>query len=262
MIKIVAATTKSEKKFLSAAPLGISLGRLAGDTRVEGRIHCRNTGTAREGLPAIFNRQIDASVNRLIDGASGGLPEVAQASQPALSSVDGCDDSAADADSILLFTHDDVWLDDFFLAERLVDALERFDIVGVAGNRRILPDQSSWCFVGPEFTWDDPGHLSGTVGHDEKPFGAISYYGPAPASCELLDGVFLAVRASVLVRSKLRFDEHFRFHFYDMDFCREARRLGLRLGTWPIALTHASAGTYGSRAWNAERRIYFDKWKS
>jgi GT2 family glycosyltransferase len=228
MIKIVAATTKSEKKFLSAAPLGISLARLAGDQRVEGRICCGNTGAARKGLPAIFNRQIES----------------------------------AEADSILVFTHDDVWLDDFFLADRLADALERFEIVGVAGNRRVLPHQPAWAFVDTEFTWDDPIHLSGAVAHGEKAFGSIAFYGPAPASCELLDGVFLAVKASVLARSKLRFDERFRFHFYDLDFCREARRLGLRLGTWPIALTHASGGTFDSRAWSAGRRVYFDKWKS
>lgn len=228
MIKIVAATAKSKEKFFSTAPLGISLRRLAEDKRIEGRICCGNTGAAREGLPAIFNRQIES----------------------------------AEADSILVFTHDDVWLDDCFLADRLIDALERFDIVGVAGNLRVLPHQPAWAFVDREFTWDDPSQLSGAVAHSKNPFGPISFYGPAPAPCELLDGVFLAVKASVLGSSKLQFDERFRFHFYDLDFCREARRLGLRLGTWPIALTHASGGRFGSREWNAERRVYFEKWKS
>jgi GT2 family glycosyltransferase len=47
-----------------------------------------------------------------------------------------------------------------------------------------------------------------------------------------------------------------------MDFCREAKRRGLRLGTWPIAITHASGGAFGSVQWSKERRVYFKKWKS
>ncbi len=228
MIKIVAATIKSEKQFFATAPLGISLRRLAGDKRIEGLIHFANKGAAKKGLPAIFNRRI----------------------------------AAAEADSIIVFTHDDVWLDDYFLADRLGDALKRFDVVGVAGNRRIRPHQPAWAFVDEKLTWDDPRHLSGAVAHGKEASGPISRYGPTPARCALLDGVFLAAKVSVLAKHGLRFNERLRFHFYDMDFCREARRRGLRLGTWPIAITHASGGTFGRPGWNAERQIYFDKWKS
>jgi GT2 family glycosyltransferase len=228
MIEIVAASPKSEHQFYAAAPLGISLRRLAADKRIAGRICFGNTGAKKDGLPAIFNRQI----------------------------------AAAGREAIIVFTHDDVWLDDCFLADRLVEALKRFDVVGVAGNRRILPHQPAWAFVDEKFTWDEPKHLSGALAHGANAGGAISHFGPTPARCELLDGVFLAVKASVLAKHTLRFNERLRFHFYDMDFCREAKRRGLRLGTWPIAITHASGGAFGSAQWSKERRVYFKKWKS
>jgi GT2 family glycosyltransferase len=45
-----------------------------------------------------------------------------------------------------------------------------------------------------------------------------------------------------------------------MDFCRTARLAGLRLGTWPICLTHQSGGAFGSGRWNAQYRLYQRKW--
>ena len=41
---------------------------------------------------------------------------------------------AAAPDDVLVFVHDDVRLDDWMLAQRLQDALQHFDLVGVAGN--------------------------------------------------------------------------------------------------------------------------------
>ena len=75
-----------------------------------------------------------------------------------------------------------------------------------------------------------------------------------------LDGVLLAARAGTLQREAIGFDEDFDFHFYDLDFCRCARALGLRLGTWPIRITHRSGGGYGSPAWREGYRKYIAKW--
>jgi hypothetical protein len=38
----------------------------------------------------------------------------------------------------------------------------------------------------------------------------------------------------------------------------------LRLGTWPICLTHQSIGegSFGSSQWNEKYRAYLRKWKS
>jgi hypothetical protein len=77
----------------------------------------------------------------------------------------------------------------------------------------------------------------------------------------LLDGLFLAVRTQAIKEAGLRFDERFRFHCYDLDFCRSALQRRLRIGTWPIAVTHDSGGAFGSAAFKEGARAYLDKWR-
>lgn len=222
MIDIVSATRLSSADFTSRSALGISLRRLQFDPRIRSHIAFEN----RRGLPEIYNARI---------------------TEP----------GSADA---LVFVHDDVWIDDYFLADRVLEGLKAFDVIGVAGNRRRLPHQPAWAFVDTKFTWDEKARLSGAVGHGTHPFGGVSSFGPVPAECELLDGVFLAASRAALVKHGVLFDPRFDFHFYDMDFCRTARQCGLRLGTWPICLTHQSGGAFGSPQWQQKHLAYIEKW--
>ncbi|GHU04796.1 hypothetical protein FACS1894205_3630 [Alphaproteobacteria bacterium] len=164
--------------------------------------------------------------------------------------------------SILVFIHDDVWIDDIFFVERLDEALLRFDIVGIAGNTRLAPGASSW-HLNERQEADLSGCLSGACGAGERPFGAIAFFGPTPAPVQLLDGVLLAARGSALLDTDTRFDEQFDFHFYDLDFSRAANAAGLKVGTWPITLTHASNGSRGftSAARKEALLLYRKKWK-
>lgn len=223
-IIVASATRLPAEKFWQESALGQSLRRLAFDTRLSASVAFENT----EGLPVIYNRLIQQ----------------------------------APPESLLVFLHDDVWLDDFLFAQRIAEGLEAYDAIGIAGNRRRLRNQPSWAFVNDRFTWDEPANLSGSVAHGSTPFGPVSYFGPAPAECELLDGVLLAARRDVLADSGVTFDERFSFHFYDMDFCRTLRAKGLRLGTWPIALTHQSGGGFNSPGWRAGREAYLRKWEA
>ena len=217
-IAIVAATPYSEDTFWSSSPLGQSLDRLG--LRNES---CTEIAFANlEGLPDFYNRHLSET-------------------------------TTADA---VVFLHDDVWLDDFFLITRVLEGLQHYDVIGVAGNRRRLPRQPSWAFIDTQFNWDDPEHLSGTVAMGDYPFGQLSVFGHCPADCELLDGVLLAVKSASIMPTSVRFDPAFPFHFYDLDFCRQARNAGLRLGTWPIAITHQSGGSFGSTAWNESYNRY------
>jgi len=222
MIEIISATRLPETEFWKKSALGLSLRRLKDDARLVARPAFANT----RGLPEIYNARIDAP----------------------------------DAQDLLVFVHDDVWIDDYLLAERVIEGLKAYDVIGVAGNRRRLPGQPAWAFVDAKFTWDDKIHLSGAVAHGRKPFGAVSFFGPSPADCELLDGVLLAARRSKLNAAGVRFDPRFEFHFYDMDFCRSARQKGLRLGTWPICITHQSGGAFGAETWREKYRGYLEKW--
>jgi GT2 family glycosyltransferase len=223
MIEVVSATSLSEAEFWEKSPLGLSLRRLQREAGLVPQI----TFTNQLGVAHVFNARITAS-------------------------------SQSD---ILVFVHDDVWIDDFFLADRIVGGLAVYDVIGVAGNRRRVPNQPAWLFIDTNFTWDDWSNLSGRVAHGAQPFGRVSFFGVAPAECELLDGVFLATRRSILRAKGILFDPRFNFDFYDLDFCRSARERGLRLGTWPICITHQSGGAFGTPRWQANYLQYRQKWQ-
>ncbi len=95
MIEIVSCTQRSWDDFWKSSALGLSLTRIGEDTRVSGSIVSSN----QQGLPLVYNQRIDAE---------NGI-------------------------EILVFIHDDVWLDDYFFFDRIVEGLSCFDIIGVAG---------------------------------------------------------------------------------------------------------------------------------
>jgi GT2 family glycosyltransferase len=223
MIEVISATTLSETEFWAKAPLGLSLKRLQKDTCLWPQITFAN----QLAIAHVFNARINAQ-------------------------------SRSD---ILVFVHDDVWIDDFFLADRITRGLAEYDVLGVAGNRRRVPYQPAWAFIDTSFTMDDCSNLSGRVAHGAQPFSPVWFIGPAPAECELLDGVFLATKRSILTAKGILFDPRFSFDFYDLDFCRSARERGLRLGTWPICITHQSRGAFGSPRWQANYLQYCQKWQ-
>lgn len=224
-VRIVSATRYSEQDFWNKSALGLSLPRhLKQDGCILANIAFNNT----LGLSDVFNQVIEQ----------------------------------ADDNAILVFVHDDVWLDEANFVDTLIAGLKHYDVIGVAGNKRRLPNQPAWLFVDTALHWDDPEYLSGTVSHGLYAFGEDKFYGEAPAACELLDGVFIATRKSVLNEANVRFDSQFDFHLYDVDFCRSAREAGLNLGAWPIKLTHQSKGAFGSPHWAQKCQLYFNKWES
>jgi len=59
---------------------------------------------------------------------------------------------------------------------------------------------------------------------------------------------------------ELRFDPQFAFHFYDIDFCRQAEARHIRMGTGAICAIHASAGQLGGEAWRTAYQQYLTKY--
>ncbi|MGB7182448.1 MAG: hypothetical protein WBD34_10600 [Burkholderiaceae bacterium] len=222
-IHVVSATRSDRDSFWNTGALGLSLRRLSEDTRLVPWIAYENT----LGLPAIYNQALN-------------------------SQTDG---------DIIVFMHDDVWLDDLYFGDRIQRGLDYFDVIGIAGNRRRVEKQPGWAFVDQQFNWDERSNLSGAVAHGKSAFGKPTIYGLAPERCELLDGILLATRANTLSKTGCRFDPRFMFHFYDLDFCRTASAAGLRLGTWPISVTHQSGGAFGTESWWRGYGDYLDKWK-
>jgi GT2 family glycosyltransferase len=163
-------------------------------------------------------------------------------------------------DDLLAFVHDDVWFDDYYVAQRIREGLAAYEVIGVAGSVTREPRQASWVFDGDKPRSDRMG-LSGGVLHGAPDRASPARFGDAPAEVRLLDGVFLAARAKTLKERGVRFDPRFPFHFYDTDFCRACETAGVRMGTWPIALTHRSSGEgWDGPAWDAAYRVYLDKW--
>jgi hypothetical protein len=226
MIELVSATRLGEDEFWKNSALGVSLLRLAHAHEVTARVFFQNG----RGLPEIYNSHI----------------------------------RTARPDSLLVFVHDDVWIEDNFFASRVTEGLQSFGVIGIAGNRRRVANQPAWAFkslVGNRLILDEATNLSGTISHGNQPFGKVEYFGPAPVECELMDGVLLAARRSVLIANNVYFDPQFYFHFYDLDFCRSARLAGVKLGTWPISVTHQSdVSAYGSPAWIQTYPRYIEKW--
>jgi GT2 family glycosyltransferase len=165
--------------------------------------------------------------------------------------------------ALVLFIHDDVHLMDIYWPDRIVQGLAAFDIVGVVGNVRRLPNQPSWRFIDVQMTFDEAKYLSGAIAHGAGwPAQRVSYYGTIGREVRLLDGVLLAARSEVLLSRDVLFDEQFDFHFYDLDFCRQAERQRLRMGTWPIPIVHESGGGLGGPAWTQNYTRYLAKWTS
>lgn len=164
--------------------------------------------------------------------------------------------------AVLVFIHDDVYLSDYYWALHLMNALKVFQIVGIAGNKRRIPAQCSWMYLNDKFESDSFDNLSGVIGHGNgfPDLRQLSVYGEPGQAVKLLDGVMLAVRSQTLIESGLRFDPRFDFHFYDMDFCRQADALGVSMGTWPISLIHGSIGRLGGQQWLEAYQKYRDKY--
>lgn len=149
----------------------------------------------------------------------------------------------ANKNKILVCVHDDCIIEDLFLPEKLNEAINQYDIIGLAGIKAPIT-------IKPPCLWHLMGHpsqYSGAVAHFDK--GDLNHrfmttYGKTPERVILLDGVFLAINIEKILKKGLRFDERnpAKFHFYDLNLSLDANQLGLKLGTWPIWVTHKSHG--------------------
>jgi len=165
-------------------------------------------------------------------------------------------------DEILVFVHDDVLLVDYYWIDKLFLGFKVFTLLGLAGNKRRVNKQPAWYAIDDKFTWDDPSNLSGIVGHGREFPCELSVYGTVMQRCKLLDGVLLATKKLTLVNNGIKFDESFKFHFYDMDLCRQFEQKNLAIGTIPLGIVHESGGRFGGPEWQDSYRQYVEKWKA
>lgn len=141
---------------------------------------------------------------------------------------------------IVLFIHDDVYIDDVKLQGKLYTAINelKFDIVGLAGASSIkISEPALWHKMSTPADW------SGAVSHPVKEKQLmVTSFGPWPKRCLVLDGLFLAVNLRRVLEVGWMFNEKFKFHHYDISSCIDANNKKLKMGTFPIYVTHNSPG--------------------
>jgi GT2 family glycosyltransferase len=156
--------------------------------------------------------------------------------------------------SILVFIHDDVYIEDSFFSEKLVDGLKRYDVVGVAGTTK-------WALKHPTVWHSVKCDWSGMVPHKLNGKYIVTKYGEYLRNCIVMDGMFLAVKMETFMKTELRFDERLKFHHYDIDFCLTAKKLGLKQTTLPLWLVHCSEGRWqDDPVWHESEKVIMGKW--
>lgn len=164
--------------------------------------------------------------------------------------------NAESKNAIFLFVHDDVVIHEGALKEKLEKAHETWDVVGLAGTASFKVQKPSLWHL------NDREKFSGAVAHDIDGKNFMTYFGPWNRECVVVDGVFISVHGRAFKKCpELRFDPQFKFHHYDLDFCLQCKKLGLKVGTFPIYLTHHSGGlkSYDKSFKESENR-FIKKW--
>tara|TARA_R100000963_G_scaffold12391_1_gene9016 strand:+ start:2615 stop:3301 length:687 start_codon:yes stop_codon:yes gene_type:complete len=148
-------------------------------------------------------------------------------------------DKYQDKDTII-FAHDDIAIDSVNFIETVNSFLheKEFAVAGLAGGSKI---QKRKPFLWHLITKKDT--QSGIVFHPHGEYNYPTTFGPTPKEVAVLDGCFLAVNVKKLKEKNVRFDENIKgFHQYDMKFCIDCKKAGLRLTTMPINTIHNSPG--------------------
>ena len=145
---------------------------------------------------------------------------------------------------IVVFCHDDLYIDDMKLRGKLYKSMfvDKYDIVGLAGATTCTINEQTptlWHLMSDRKTW------SGTVFHPagkDTNLVMSSTYGPTPQRCLVLDGVFLAINVKRARETGWKFNENFEFHHYDIASCLDANEKQMKMGTCMIHAIHDSPG--------------------
>jgi hypothetical protein len=146
--------------------------------------------------------------------------------------------SESNKDTFLVFVHDDVIIEDLFFKEKLCSAFEKYDIVGLAGTKScdVNSEMSAWHLMSPR------NNFVGEVCHSHDKLFWTTPFGKTPSRALLIDGLFIGVNVNRLLETNTKFDEDFEFHHYDISFCLTANQNKLKIGVYPIKVTHFGLG--------------------
>jgi glycosyltransferase involved in cell wall biosynthesis len=154
---------------------------------------------------------------------------------------------------IIVFMHDDLILETPNITPKVVKLFEKhpeYGIIGVAGTDKLLSGR--W--------WDSRDNMFGVVGHLHEGKRHVNHYSKGSyvdvlKRVVVVDGLFFMVNRR---RLKKQFNEQFEgFHFYDISFCYENFKEGVKIGvTTKISLTHKSIGMV-NKQWE-KNKLFFE----
>ncbi len=141
---------------------------------------------------------------------------------------------------LVVLAHDDIEILNPDFAARLLRALDRHDLIGIAGTRKL--DGGAWHLAGyPQ--------LAGQIGMPSPDDGyVVTLYDvatPETGGLQALDGLFLACRRETALRLAFDADAFDGWHLYDLDFSLRAARAGLDCASCnDLLIVHGSQGRY------------------
>jgi tetratricopeptide (TPR) repeat protein len=153
---------------------------------------------------------------------------------------------------LVVFSHDDVELLSPRALDNLERALQRCDIVGLAGSRLVN---------GPAVTWAGHPHIHGWIAYpapgNRWRASVFSLASGLIQGMQSIDGLFFAARRESAARIGFDAATFDGFHFYDLDFSYRAHLEGLALAVCTDAVAiHASEGRF-DETW----RVYADRFR-
>lgn len=140
---------------------------------------------------------------------------------------------------IVVFAHDDLYVDDLKIKGKLDLASNGLDIIGLAGCLNpTIKKPALWHIMSTTQDW------RGYVAHSTAKEGTINMtaFGPTPSRVAIIDGLFMAVNLKTVLKTDWKFNENFKFHHYDIASCIDANKHKLKIGVVPINTVHDSPG--------------------
>lgn len=232
----------------------------------------RKKKTERDSLPifrflSLFNAGEKYSIDtEILYDNSDGLPKV-------YNSIIDREIESAEKSDFLIFVHDDIWINDVFIFDKILSANKYFDVIGVCGGKGwesygdgTVPMIWTHASRGKGMSGfmahaadDSQSRIKHDITYDGRSIFSTSY-GHSPSRTLTVDGCFMCLSKSAVERG-LKFDEMFNFHFYDMDLCFYAYVKGIKVGTAPVLLTHESLGLSVSQPQFMEsQKAFLKKW--
>jgi hypothetical protein len=176
-----------------------------------------------------------------------------------------------------MFSHDDVYLKNkisYVESEVSYRFEQGYDVLGVAGTSEYTIQEKNLWHLSNSNNHSvnvEQGILNRFSGGKINNKKIIDYYElvgylknckNVPSRCLILDGCFLIVSKKVF-ESGIRFDEQFKFHHYDMDFCLQCNEKGFKMTTCLIDIVHLSPGLFSmeDEEWKKSNEKFINKWK-